>query len=219
LHTFSWCACYIRPWATLQHTLASPFPDLRVPPFLNLRVPPVSNLRAASGSGLKYKGVPMVQTPATSTLVLSSDPACTVPGGDTMGFPPAKSPSERRRCLAVSICLLHAITGLQDALRFLHVIYSILFWSRAEIPERPNEQTCLTIVAPPAQSPRCRHMPPPLPARSSDRRLRPRAWLPELSLQLAVAALHGSDDGCLDCRRTQRRRRRRRRRAPGPHRE
>ena len=42
-----------------------------------------------TGSGLSYNGVPLVQSPVSKTLVLSSDPACTVPGGDKLTFPDA----------------------------------------------------------------------------------------------------------------------------------
>ncbi len=42
-----------------------------------------------TGSGLSYNGVPLVEVPPSKTLVLSSDPACTVPGGDKLTFPPA----------------------------------------------------------------------------------------------------------------------------------
>ena len=42
-----------------------------------------------TGSGLSYNGVPLVQSPPSKTLVLSSDPACTVPNGAVLSFPPA----------------------------------------------------------------------------------------------------------------------------------
>jgi hypothetical protein len=42
-----------------------------------------------TGSGMSLNGVPLVQSPVSKTLLLSSDPACTVPGGDRMTFPPA----------------------------------------------------------------------------------------------------------------------------------
>jgi hypothetical protein len=42
-----------------------------------------------TGNGLAYNGVPLVQSPVSKTLLLSSDPACTVPGGDKITFPPA----------------------------------------------------------------------------------------------------------------------------------
>lgn len=45
-----------------------------------------------TGYGLSHQGTPLVQTPGTSTLVLSSDRACTVPGGGLMSFPPAAGP-------------------------------------------------------------------------------------------------------------------------------
>ncbi len=40
-----------------------------------------------TGSGLSYNGVPLVQVAPSKTLVLTADPACTVPGGDTLTFP------------------------------------------------------------------------------------------------------------------------------------
>jgi hypothetical protein len=43
-----------------------------------------------TGLGLAYIGVLLVQQPVTSTLVLSSDPACSVPGGDRFTFPPGE---------------------------------------------------------------------------------------------------------------------------------
>jgi hypothetical protein len=42
-----------------------------------------------TGTGMSYNGVPLVQSPNSKTLLLSSDPACTVPGGDKLTFPPA----------------------------------------------------------------------------------------------------------------------------------
>jgi hypothetical protein len=42
-----------------------------------------------TGSGLSFNGVPLVEVPPSKTLVLSADPACTVPGGDKLTFPPA----------------------------------------------------------------------------------------------------------------------------------
>ena len=42
-----------------------------------------------TGTGMSYNGIPLVQSPNTNTLVLSADPACTVPGGDKLSFPPA----------------------------------------------------------------------------------------------------------------------------------
>ena len=42
-----------------------------------------------TGTGMSYNGVPLVQSPNTNTLLLSADPACTVPGGDKLTFPPA----------------------------------------------------------------------------------------------------------------------------------
>ena len=42
-----------------------------------------------TGSGLSYNGVPLVEMPPSRTLVLSADPACTLPGGDKLTFPPA----------------------------------------------------------------------------------------------------------------------------------
>ena len=41
-----------------------------------------------TGTGLSYNGVPLVQTPITNTLVLSSDPTCKVPSGELIYFPP-----------------------------------------------------------------------------------------------------------------------------------
>ncbi len=43
-----------------------------------------------TGDGLTYNGVPLVQQPVTRTLVLSSDPACSEPGGEKFKFPPSK---------------------------------------------------------------------------------------------------------------------------------
>ena len=40
-----------------------------------------------TGHGLQYNGVPLVQTPGSRTLVLSSDPACQAPDGDSFSFP------------------------------------------------------------------------------------------------------------------------------------
>ena len=42
-----------------------------------------------TGSGMSYNGLPLVQSPVSKTLLLSSNPACTVPGGDKLSFPPA----------------------------------------------------------------------------------------------------------------------------------
>jgi hypothetical protein len=42
-----------------------------------------------TGSGLSFNGVPLVVLPPSMTLVLSADPACTVPGGDKLTLPPA----------------------------------------------------------------------------------------------------------------------------------
>ena len=42
-----------------------------------------------TGTGMTYNGVPLVQSPISHTLILSADPACTVPGGDKISFPPA----------------------------------------------------------------------------------------------------------------------------------
>ena len=54
----------------------------------DLNSPADATVFTYTGAGLKYNGVPLVQTPSR-TLVLSSDPACSIPGGDQMGFPPA----------------------------------------------------------------------------------------------------------------------------------
>jgi hypothetical protein len=40
-----------------------------------------------TGFGLSYEGVPLVQTPGSRTLVLSSSPDCTTPGGGQLSFP------------------------------------------------------------------------------------------------------------------------------------
>lgn len=42
-----------------------------------------------TGSGLSYQGTPLVQSPGSATLLLSADPACSVPGGDKLTFPAA----------------------------------------------------------------------------------------------------------------------------------
>jgi hypothetical protein len=42
-----------------------------------------------TGTGMSYSGVPLVVLPPSMTLVLSADPACTVPDGDKLTFPPA----------------------------------------------------------------------------------------------------------------------------------
>jgi hypothetical protein len=45
---------------------------------------------AYTGTGLSYNGVPLVASPPSNTLVLSSDPVCTVPdGGNQLTIPPA----------------------------------------------------------------------------------------------------------------------------------
>jgi hypothetical protein len=43
-----------------------------------------------TGFGLSYNGVPLVAVPPKEMLVLNSDPACPVTGGDRLTFPPAK---------------------------------------------------------------------------------------------------------------------------------
>ncbi len=42
-----------------------------------------------TGNGMSFNGVPLVQSPIRKTLLLSADPACTVPGGDKITFAPA----------------------------------------------------------------------------------------------------------------------------------
>ena len=41
-----------------------------------------------TGSGLAFNGVPLVVSPGSKTLLLSADPACTVPGGDQLAIEP-----------------------------------------------------------------------------------------------------------------------------------
>ncbi len=42
-----------------------------------------------TGLGMSYNGVPLVQSPNSRVLLLSSDPSCTTPGGNLLTFPPA----------------------------------------------------------------------------------------------------------------------------------
>jgi hypothetical protein len=58
-----------------------------------------------TGSGLKYKGVPLVQTPGSATLVLSSDPACRAPDGDRLTFPIVTLSREPPTCLPPTVYL------------------------------------------------------------------------------------------------------------------
>jgi hypothetical protein len=51
-----------------------------------------------TGHGLQYNGVPLVQTPGSRTLVLSSNPACQAPDGDSFSFPLV---ALQRECLAL----------------------------------------------------------------------------------------------------------------------
>lgn len=53
-----------------------------------------------TGYGLSYQGTPLVQSLTTRTLILSSDPACTVPGGDRLTL--ASRPLLLGRCLVPS---------------------------------------------------------------------------------------------------------------------
>jgi hypothetical protein len=39
---------------------------------------------------MSYNGVPLVVLPPSMTLVLSADPACTVPGGDKLTIRPTQ---------------------------------------------------------------------------------------------------------------------------------
>ncbi len=41
-----------------------------------------------TSSGLSFNGVPLVVSPGSKTLLLSADPACTVPGGDQLAVEP-----------------------------------------------------------------------------------------------------------------------------------
>ena len=41
-----------------------------------------------TGTGLAYNGVPLLVTPPSNILVLSSDPSCTTPGSSQLTFPP-----------------------------------------------------------------------------------------------------------------------------------
>jgi hypothetical protein len=54
-----------------------------------------------TGSGLSYNGVPLVQSPVSGTIILSSDPACTVPGGGQMTFPAVGT----RECCFYCVCV------------------------------------------------------------------------------------------------------------------
>ncbi len=51
--------------------------------------PSAATIMTYTGSGLSYGGTPLVQQPVTNTLILSSEPACSVPNGAQMSFPPA----------------------------------------------------------------------------------------------------------------------------------
>ena len=66
-----------------------------------------------TGSGLSYNGVPLVQSLPSKTLVLSADPACTVPDGDKLTFPLAVL----RECLlgCALLQLLAAHSGQHSA--------------------------------------------------------------------------------------------------------
>jgi hypothetical protein len=55
----------------------------------DLDSPTGATILTYTGYGMSYNGVPLVQSPNSKTLLLSSDPACTVPGGEQMTFPPA----------------------------------------------------------------------------------------------------------------------------------
>jgi hypothetical protein len=66
-----------------------------------------------TGTGMTYNGVPLVQSPISHTLIVSADPACTVPGGDKISFPPA------------ALCEWHCVRGNampSYALRALHAM-------------------------------------------------------------------------------------------------
>jgi hypothetical protein len=52
--------------------------------------PATATVLTYTGSGLSYNGVPLAQTPVSRTLMLSADPACRAPGGDSMTFPPGR---------------------------------------------------------------------------------------------------------------------------------
>jgi hypothetical protein len=66
-----------------------------------------------TGTGLSFTGVPLVEVPPSRTLVLSADPACTVPDGDKLTFPLAVL----RECLlgCALLQLLAAHSGQHSA--------------------------------------------------------------------------------------------------------
>jgi hypothetical protein len=72
-----------------------------------------------TGLGLIYGGVALVQQPGTKTLVLSNDPACSVPDGDRLTFPPGASVRTRRLpVLQMRLLQLPAVQMLVLSTRF-----------------------------------------------------------------------------------------------------
>ena len=62
--------------------------------------PSTATVMTYTGTGLAYQGTPLVQEPTTGSLVLSSNPACSVPGGDRQTFPPGD-----RRVATIGCCM------------------------------------------------------------------------------------------------------------------
>ena len=86
-----------------------------------------------TGTGMSYNGVPLVQSPNTNTLLLSADPACTVPGGDKLTFPPAFL-GKCRHCMRVSCQLL-----LLFHFRSGHTPFNAWCIALAPQPHRPRQ--------------------------------------------------------------------------------
>ncbi len=62
-----------------------------------------------TGTGLQVGGVPMVQEATTGSLVLTSEPTCSDPGGEKLVFPPGRPLPYC--CCALLVCKLRGTTA------------------------------------------------------------------------------------------------------------
>jgi hypothetical protein len=67
-----------------------------------------------------------VQSPVSKTLLLSADPACTVPGGDKITFPPAALPPPPAPAEGILVSDGFEVFLLNDG---LHVVFYALLYA------------------------------------------------------------------------------------------
>ena len=96
--------------------------------------------------GLSYQGTPLVQSPGSATLLLSADPACSVPGGDKLTFPAAVLCEWH--IVAAALLLLHCSFCCVTAAMCSRLLCLCKCWHLAPASSCKNSCMCVICVHP-----------------------------------------------------------------------